>query len=248
MNHLRSFLSLFLVSSCAVFAAAPKKLPPPKPEGWSVDVGGTYTWMSISTPPTYSGSTGGILGKLTYQVPDAFFGQGRTYYNLGPLSGHGRRTKFYEWYTELVGGYCFSVQNNWTATLYGGLGIEFISDHHAKHHDIAAITLKYAIYYAIAGFETHYTWKNWMLGLQADCLPTFNQYLKIKHLHGAAWTLDNRIGADVQVPVSYRYVRNYWLTIAPYYRYLPIGDSDTLGLPDRNLNQWGVFVSFRFYL
>ena len=57
-----------------------------KPEGWSLDVGGTYTWMSFTTPPTYSGSTGGIQGKITYQKPWAFFGQARSFYNLGTLS------------------------------------------------------------------------------------------------------------------------------------------------------------------
>ena len=71
------------------------------PEGWSFDLGGTYTWMSFTTPPTYSGSTGGILGKVTYQQPWAFFGQARSFYNLGTLSSSLNSTNLYEWTMEL---------------------------------------------------------------------------------------------------------------------------------------------------
>ncbi len=87
-----------------------------------------------------------------------------------------------------------------------------------------------------------------MLGFQLDCLPTFNQYLKIKGLSGSAWVLKNRTGAGVHIPVAYRYVKNFWLEFAPYYRFLPIGASHTLGLHKRNLNEWGAFLTFRFFL
>lgn len=244
MNHWKRFLSVFLFSTSAAFSQDNIE----KPQGWSFDIGGTYTWMSFSTPPTYSGSTGGFLGKLSYQSPNAFFGQARSYYNLGSLSGSSKKTRFNEWYTELVGGYCFSALENWTITPYVGIGLDFLSDHHKRHSTISSIHLKYDIYYAVAGLETHYTWQNWMLGLQVDALPTFNQYLIIKGLPGAAWTLKNRIGADVQLPVAYRYVKNYWVEFVPYYRFLPIGASHTLDLGKRNLNQWGAFVIFRFYL
>jgi hypothetical protein len=251
MNKSKWVLALFLLSASAVFADTSKKAPPCnpyKPQGWSLDIGGTYTWMSFSTPPTYSGSTGGVLGKLSYQKPNAFFGQARSIYNIGPLSSSLNKAGFHEWYSEFVGGYCFSALKNWTITPYVGLGLDFLSDHHSRHSTIAPIQLNYDIYYAIAGLETHYAWKNWMLGMQIDCLPTFNQYLKIKGLPGAAWTLKKRTGVAVQLPVSYRYVKNYWVEFAPYYRFLPIGASHALGLPSRNLNQWGAFVTFRFFL
>jgi len=247
MNNLKWFLPVFLFLTSAVFAETSQNNTY-KPQGWSLDIGGTYTWMSFSTPPTYSGNTGGFLGKLSYQSPKAFFGQARSYYNLGPLSSSSNKTRFNEWYTELVGGYCFSALKNWTITPYIGIGLDFLSDHHKGHSTISPIHLKYDIYYAVAGLETHYAWQNWMLGLQVDALPTFNQYLIIKGLSGAAWTLKNRTGADVQLPVAYRYVKNYWLEFVPYYRFLPIGASHALGLDKRNLNQWGAFVIFRFYL
>ena len=253
---MKLFLSVFLFSASVMFAAASKatttkpqaKMTQDKPQGWSVDVGGAYTWMSFSTPPTYSGSTGGVLAKLSYQLPNAFCGQARTYYNLGPLSSSVNKTAFYESYTEFVGGYCFSALQNWTITPYAGIGFDFLSDHHTSYSTIASIKLKYAIYYALAGLETHYTWQDWMFGMQVDCLPTFNQYLKIGSLSGAAWSLKNRVGVAVQLPVAYRYVRNYWIEFAPYYRFLPIGASNALGLPHRDLNQWGAFVTFRFFL
>ena len=81
-------------------------------------------------------------------------------------------------------------------------GFDFLFDDRSRHGSIAAIDLKYTIYYALVGFETHYTWPNWTFGLQVDCLPTFNQYLKVKGLSGAAWTLKNRVGAEVQLPLS----------------------------------------------
>jgi hypothetical protein len=253
MNNWRWFLSMFLFLTSAIFAGTPKNKETPhhntqKPQGWSLDIGGDYTWMSFSTPPTYSGSTGGILGRLSYQKPKAFFGQARTIYNLGRLSSSLNKTHFQEWYLEFVGGYCFSALKNWTITPYAGLGLDFLSDHRTGNSRASPIHLKYAIYYALAGVETHYTWQDWMLGLQVDCMPTFNQYLRVKSESGAAWTLDNRTGVAVHLPVAYRYVWNFWLEFAPYYRYLPIGDSDFLELPKRNLNQWGAFLTFRFFL
>jgi len=253
MKNSQWFLSVFLFSASAIFADAPQNKEPSQhnpnqPQGWSLNVGGTYTWMSFSTPPTYSGSTGGVLGKISYQLPNAFFGQARSYYNLGPLSSSSNKTKFYEWYTEFVGGYCFSVLKNWTITPYAGIGFDFLTDHRSRSSSTPPIKLKYAIYYALAGLETHYAWQDWMLGLQVDCLPTFNQYLRVKSLHRGAWVLKNRTGVEVQLPVAYRYIKNFWLELAPYYRFLPIGSSHFLELDQRNLSQWGAFLTFRFFL
>jgi hypothetical protein len=251
MNNWKWFLSLSLFSASAVFASTYEEAPQPdtnKLQGWSFDLGGGYTWMSFSTPPTYSGSTGGVLGRLSYQQPNAFFGQARTTYNIGRLSSSSNKTSFNEWYSEFVGGYCISVLNNWTLTPYAGFGFDFLNDHHTGYSTISPIHLKYDIYYAVVGVETHYTWQDWMLGLQVDVLPTFNQYLKIKSLSGAAWALKNRTGAAVRLPFAYRYVKNFWLEFAPYYRFLPIGASHALNLPKRNLNQWGAFLTFRFSL
>ena len=68
MNNWQRFLSIFLFSASAVFAVASKDKQTPqstikKPQGWSFDIGGSFTWMSFLTPPTYSGPTGGILGN-----------------------------------------------------------------------------------------------------------------------------------------------------------------------------------------
>jgi hypothetical protein len=244
--------ALFIVLITAVFASAaqPQVAPCPvyKPQGWSFGVGGTYTWMSFSSPPTFSGSTGGVFGKITYQMPDFFFGQARTYYNIGPLSSSINDTSFQESYSEFVAGYSVTAGKNWTITPYAGLGFDFLFDNRPRYGTTFPIDLKYTIYYAVAGVETHYVWTDWTLGLQLDCFPTFNQYLKIKGLPGAAWTLKNRVGAEVQIPVAYRYARNYWLELTPYYRFFPIGHSHVLALPERNLNQWGAFLNFRFFL
>jgi hypothetical protein len=260
MNHRKRFLSGFLFLTSAIYSFTPIEAAQgdtetktvsyttQKPEGWAFDLGGAYTWMSFLTPPTYSGSTGGVLGKISYQQSNAFFGQVRSYYNVGPLSSSKNKASFHESYTEVVGGYCVSALKNWTVTPYAGIGLDFLSNHLTGYSTVAPIGLKYATYYAIVGLETHYTWQTWMLGLQVDCLPSFNQYLKIKSLSGTAWVLTNRTGAEVQLPVAYRYAKNYWLELTPYYRFFPIGDSDVLGLPQRNLNQWGSFLTFRFYL
>ena len=89
-----------------------------------------------STPPTYSGPTGGVLGKVTYQVPDSFFGQARSYYNIGPLSSSINRTSFQESYSEFVGGYCITAMENWTITPYAGLGFDFLFDDHTGYASI----------------------------------------------------------------------------------------------------------------
>ena len=264
MNNWKWFLSMLLVSS-SLFAVSNAKATPKcvsaecedkktprsdakKPQGWSFDIGGAYTWMSFSSPPTYSGSTGGILGKVSYQMPNSFFGQARSIYNIGPLSSSVNKTGFQESYSEFVGGYCFSALKNWTITPCAGLGFDFLFDDHTGYSTVAPINLKYTIYYVLVGFETHYNWQDWKFGLQVDCLPTFNQYLRVAGLSEAAWVLKNRTGVEVQLPVAYRYARNYWLELSPYYRFFPIGASGALGLPERNLNQWGAFLTFRYFL
>jgi hypothetical protein len=219
-----------------------------KPQGWSLDLGGTYTWMSLTTPPTYSGSTGGFQAKVTHQKPWSVFGQARSFYNLGTLSSSLNNTSLNEWYMEFVGGYSFPILKNWSFTPYAGLGIDFLHDYHDGYSSFNPIQLRYNLYYAVAGFDTHYTWCNWMLGLQADCLPTFNQYLNIKALPQAAWELSTRTGAAVRLPIAYRFVKNCWVELAPYYRWLPIGKAQVLGLPHRNLTQWGAFVTLRFFI
>ncbi len=252
-------LLLFLILISAASAAAKRGAPAPqpavnkpqemnKPQGWSFGIGGSYTWISFSSPPTFSGSAGGVLGKVSYQVPDSFFGQARSYYNIGPLSSSVNDSSFQESYSEFVGGYCITGVKNWTITPYAGLGFDFLFDDRTGYASIAPIDLKYTIYYAIVGFETHYTWPNWTFGLQVDCLPTFNQYLKVESLSGAAWTLTNRVGVEAQLPFAYRYAKNYWLEFAPYYRFFPLGSSSGLKEPERDISQWGAFLTFRFFI
>jgi hypothetical protein len=252
-NPLPFFWILLLTTSVFAASSSPQaeKQPPSarsRPQGWSFDIGGAYTWVSLSTPPTYSGSTGGLLGKVTYQMPDSYFGQARSFYNIGPLSSSTNKTSFQESYSEFVGGYCITATKNWTVTPYAGLGFDFIFDDHTAYSSTPSINLNYTIYYAVVGLETHYTWENWMFGFNVDCFPTFNQYLRINSLSQAAWVLKNRVGAEIQLPLAYRYARNYWLELSPYYRFFPIGSSSTLNLPDRDLNEWGIFASFRFFL
>jgi hypothetical protein len=254
MKNSGYFLAPLLFLTTALFGSLyPEKNNSPKPniykpEGWAFDIGGTYTWMSFSSSPNFSGSTGGVLAKVTYQMPDSFFGQARSFYNIGPLTSSVNKSHFQESYSEFIGGYCITAVQNWTITPYAGLGFDFLFDNRTGYGSVAPLDLKYTIYYALVGFETHYTWTDWMLGLQVDCFPTFNQYLKVEGLSGAAWTLKNRVGVEAQLPFSYRYAKDYWVELTPYYRFFPIGSSSALDLPERNLDQWGAFLSFRFFL
>ena len=218
------------------------------PQGWSFDIGGSLHLDLIFNSSYLFRKHRRLSGQDHVSSAQFFFGQARSYYNIGPLSSSVNSTSFQESYSEFVGGYCITAMPNWTITPYAGLGFDFLFDDRTGYASIAPIDLKYTVYYAIAGFETHYAWQNWKLGLQFDCLPTFNQYLKIGGLSGAAWTLKNRVGAEVQVPFAYRYARNYWLEFAPYYRFFPFGTSSVLKLPERDLSQWGAFVTFRFFL
>ena len=219
-----------------------------EPFGWSFDLGGQYTWMNFTTPPTFTGSTGGPQGKIAYQKPFAFFGQIRSVYNIGSLSSAQTRSSDNEWYTEITAGYCCVGCPHWTITPYAGVGLDFLNDHKDAYSTLSSIRLHYRSYYAIGGFETRYLWKNWYLALQADCLAVFHQYLSIGSLNGAAYKMDQRLGATVRLPAGCRLSKNIWLELAPYYRLLPIGASSVLELPERALNQWGAFLSFRFFL
>lgn len=250
-----SALLLFFMSSLSAATKSPQRCPQPveckksyDPKGWSFDLGGQYTWMHFTTPPTYTGSTGGALGKVTYQNPWNLFGQFRTVYNTGRLSSSVNDSKDYEWYNEGVIGYCFPLCCHWTLTPYAGVGLDCLQDNHTSYGSTSAIQLKYRIYYAMAGIDTRYSWEKWYLGLQVDCMPTFSQYLSIGGLPGSAWTLTQKVSWAARLPVGCKLADKIWLELTPYYRLLKIGSSNVLALPKRDLTEWGGFVSFRFYL
>ena len=138
--------------------------------------------------------------------------------------------------------------NNWTITPYLGLGVDFLYDHHAAYGVYSSIKLDYSLYYVVAGFETHYVWPDYLLGFQFDCMPMFNQFLKVPQLQDSAWILGNKVAVAAKIPFAYRFAKNYWLELAPYFRYLPIGSCSPLDLPNRNLYQVGSFLTFRFFL
>jgi hypothetical protein len=217
-------------------------------EGWSLNIGVDYVWMSMAKSPTYSGSTGGISGNITYQKPQEFFGQARTVYNLGRLSSSLNNGNFYEWYSEFVVGYCFSSCRRWSITPYVGVGFDFIHDNKSPYQMIDPMKLRYNLYYAVAGFDLHYRSANWMAGIQLDCLPTFNQYLRVKNLTQSAWVLTNGVGAVARLPIAYRCVKTLWMELAPYYRFFPIGACSTLGMGHRHINEYGIFLNLRYFL
>jgi len=216
------------------------------PHGWSFDLGGQYTWLSFTTPPTFKGSTGGAQARITYQEPDAFFGQLRSVYNSGTLSSSITKSVDKEWYSEFVAGYCFSPDSCWAFTPYVGFGVDFLNDHKSAYSTFSAITLRYRTYYALFGFDARYFLEDWSFGLQAEGLPICQQYLSIGGLPGAAWTMNRHIGAAVRLPIGYSVTEKLSLELAPYYRFFPIGASSVLLLPERILNQWGAFVTLRF--
>lgn len=234
------FLALLVCFTGSLFAQSD--------QDWSFDLGGQYTWMSFTTPPTYSGSTGGVHGSVTYQKPEHFFGQLRSVYNTGAVSSSLTSGREYDWYTELVGGYCFSICPCWEVTPRVGLGFDFLTDKHNAYAAISAIRLNYATYYALVGVDLHYTYCDWSFGAIVDALIIYNQYLSIGGLAGAAWKMNDRWGVDVRLPVAYRFCDNLWIELAPYYRLLPVGVSSVLELPSRNLNQVGAFLTLRYYL
>ena len=242
------FLYVFLFGVSCAFAVEPATPQILDPRGWSLEAGGQYTWMSFTTPPTFKGSTGGVQGKLTYQTPRAFFGQLRSIYNIGTLFSDVNSSRDTEWYSEFVAGYCFSRCVKWKLTPYVGIGIDFLTDHKKAYANISAIELKYRLYYAIFGLDVRYAWKDWSAAVQLDCFPTFNQYLSITGLSGAAWKMSQRVGAAVRIPVGYQVIKRVWIELTPYYRFLPIGSSHVLSLPHRNLNQWGAFLTLRCFL
>ncbi len=249
------FLSASLLLSLYAFADSSMESPEPaqpkpclNPHGWSFDIGGLYTWMSFTTPPTFKGSTGGVIGKVTYQEPKSFYGQLRSIYNSGSLSSSQANSNDNEWYTEFVAGYTFCALPSWTITPYAGVGLDYLNDDKKAYSTVAAINLHYRTNYSIFGFDTQYSWSCYYLGVQAECLPVFNQYLSIGGLSGASWKMDSKVGMAVRIPIGFKFSNHIWLELAPYYRLLPIGKSSVLSLPSRSLNQWGGAFALRFFI
>lgn len=217
------------------------------PEGMSFVVGGQYTWMSFTTPPTFTGSTGGALAKITYERPFSFFGEVRTFFSKGSLSSSVNSSGDTEWYTEAVGGYCFAFHETVRFTPFLGVGLDYLWDNKGGYGSIAPIDLKYQTEYLLAGFSLGYFQPNWNIGIKGSCLPIYSQFLSIGGLTGAAWNMKHRVGAEVDLPIGFRVSQRLWLELVPYYRFFPIGASQVLGLPSRFLNEWGGVVSVRLF-
>jgi hypothetical protein len=241
MKRYSWILSLCLALGTQVFADA--KMPPQEkkmgPNGWSIDLGAQYTWVSFQLQPTLKGSTGGVVGKITYQEPWSFYGQFRTIFNAGRIKGS-YSSYYREWYTEFVGGYCTQLQRRWTITPYTGLGMDLFN--------LKQAGFLYRVYYAIVGLEARYAWKCYYVGLQTDLLPTFHQYTLERHVKGSAWTMNQRVGVSARLPLGFRISNKVWFELTPYYRFFPIGRSSVLGFGQHNNNQWGAFASFRFFM
>lgn len=220
-------------------------------QGWSFDLGGQYTWMKFTSPnlPTFSGSTGGVHGRITYQKQDSLFAQVRSFWNAGHLTMTGRSSNDKEFYTDLLGGYCFSVGQSWMITPYLGLGFDFLREHQSSTHFVTPIGLTYRLNYGLAGVDVRYFYgEDWVFGGQVDCFPTFEQHLSITGMKGVAWKLKQRVGCNVRATVDYRLPKNFWLEASPYYRLVSIGESHVLSLPHRNLNEFGLLITFRYFL
>jgi len=221
-------------------------------QGWSIDVGGQYTWMLFTSPclPNFSGNTGGAHGSITYQKRDSVFAQVRSFWNRGHLQATGRSSNENEIYIDLLAGYCFSSGcERWMITPYLGIGVDFLNDHKSSTPEVTDIKLKYRLNYGVAGLDVRYMFeRDWVFGAQVECFPTFEQHLSITGLPGAAWTLKERIGWNARLPIDYRLTDGIWLEIAPYYRYLAIGKSGVLSLPKRDLHEVGGLVTFRFFI
>ncbi len=215
------------------------------PDGFSIGIGGDYTWMSLSTPPTYSGSTGGVVGDFSYQSPDTIFGKFKSVFNTGSLKDSGAKSSDAELYFEGAIGYTLSAYANFHFIPFLGLGGEYLWDDKKNHDNFTSIDLKYRMLYILTGFKFAYLQNCWSIGLEAQCLPIFNQTLHIGGLTGARWELTNRVGAAVFFPLGVKLMNMLWMEFSPYYRFLPIGSSSVLELPSRNLNQWGLIVQFR---
>lgn len=218
------------------------------PRGWSIDVGANYTWSSFTTPPTYTGNTGGIQAKATYEEPSHIFSQFRALYNLGHLGSQQNSCKEYQWRGEVVGGYCFSIASDWTVTPYGGIGVDLLTDDHSAYASVSSIQLSYETFYGIIGLNSRYTQNRWSFATQIECLPVLRQALSIKDVAGASWGLKRRVGLSVELPIGYNAKEDIWIEVSPFYRWMPVGVSDTLALPQRDLRQAGAVISVRFFL
>jgi hypothetical protein len=214
---------------------------------WSVDLGVQYNWMSLTTPPTCSGSVFGAQVKVTHQAPNATFAQLRLNYNEGSLHSSLTSAKDFEWSAEAVGGHSFSVCPEWTLTPYVGLGFDSLADKRKAYGSVSSIYLSYGTYYALVGLDARYQFeKEWSVGAQVDVAPILKQDLSIHGLAGTSWKMKKKVGFAARIPLRYELSEAVSLELAPYYRLLPIGASDQLGLPSRDASQYGATFAVSF--
>lgn len=248
MKNWRYFLLTCFVSTSQLLALdSPSEQKAVHP--WSVDLGVQYNWMSLTTPPTCSGSVVGAQVKITHQAPNATFAQLRLNYDEGSLRSSLNSTKDLEWSAEVVGGHSFSLCPNWTLTPYVGLGFDSLADKRKAYGSVSAIYLSYGTCYALVGLDARYQFeKDWSVGAQVDVSPTLKQELSIHGLGGAAWKMKKKLGVAARIPLRHMFRENVAFEFTPYYRLLPIGASDELGLPSRDVSQYGAILSVSFMI
>lgn len=218
------------------------------PQGWFVDLSGNYGLTSLTTPPTYSGSTTGFATKITHEKSDCLFNQLRIHYDVDRLKSSQNSVKTHDWRTEAVAGHSFSIKNRWSITPYLGVGIDWLKAEHSAYSSTPSIKLTYETQYALIGCKTSYKVQKWSFGSQIDLLPVLRQYLRVNSLSWSSWRLKQNVGVNVELPVGYLLKDNAYLEVTPYYRWFPIGSSSELGLPQRNLTRSGAFLTLRYFL
>ncbi|MEI6531380.1 MAG: hypothetical protein WCN87_01000 [Chlamydiota bacterium] len=201
-------------------------------EGWSFDIGGQFTWMSLTSSSSLeneTGSGGGVTGKITYQQPHKIFAQLRGIYNRVNTNAS---NKIQEAYAELVAGYCVPAAPYLSITPYLGLG-----------YDRLKASYSYETYYAILGLDTHYAWAKWKWGAQFDFYLPFQQQVKVG---GSNTSLAKQVGCAARLPIARRLSQHVWLELTPYYRFFVLGSSKVL--EERDLNEAGAFLTLRIFV
>jgi len=250
ISHLIVMLSL--VFACPVLAEPPAGSVNP----FSFDFGFNYRYFDFKediNPPlksTESGWLPGVYFNFAFQKNKVFYTKVHLDYAAAdidydgttqsgrPITFSDQRTRLFKF--EWNVGYPIPIGNRFTVTPYVGYGFHFWQRGESRYiSQVNAYFIKeeYYWHYIPVGVTANYDISDrWSIGGTASANIMFNGKAKAYASEYAAglndpeFTLGNKVGFYAEIPVTFRFTKNWALVLTPWYEYSAFGQSDTADL------------------
>ena len=183
-----------------------------------------------------------------------------------PVSFSDQKTRLFKFEWDI--GYPIPIGKSFTLTPYAGYGYRYWQRGDSRYiAQVNAYSIKeeYYWHYIPVGITANYDITDrWSIGGTASANIMFYGKMKahasevMAGVNDPDFTLGNKVGFYAELPVTFRFTKNWALVLAPWYEYSAFGQSDTVNLtyagtvigyayePASKTNQYGANLGANF--